>query len=200
MFKINLQATTAFVVAASLSFLAAQSGAQARPITSHAPRDRNDEFLCTYGQFRVYASQFPNSGGESSYFEYVAVPIAGRGQIVDDITVKEARQDSPQFLVGIYSDTASHIPGNLISGGHGRAPARCANVEVSIAPTKLERGKTYWVEEGVRFFPKRKQAVYWAIAPHTTLRAYEILVSCSNSINCTGNWQEQSAGPYVRLK
>ncbi|HEX4158060.1 MAG TPA: hypothetical protein VHY79_06265 [Rhizomicrobium sp.] len=214
MFKNGLLATTAIVVVGTFSFVAAQSAALARPATAGLERDKNREFLCSYGSFAVSGYNFRFS---SSYFvsgwTHVAVPIVGRGQTVKSITVGEARGShthGAEFTAGIYSNSASGSPGAAISVGRGKAPKSCRRVNVPIAPTTLERGTTYWVEETVALARRAKGGFgdrphaqfFWAVNPRTTHKAYVQSGSYSSASNggFSTSWIAQSQGPYFKLK
>lgn len=207
MFKCSLLATTAFVVAGSLSLLATSSWAFARSPTAEPGRDRNDEFLSNYaGRFNVFATWGGSSYSEHIEWQHVAVPVTGHGQTVSRIVVKE-EEGSPRkrgFTVGIYSNGPSG-PGTLLAGGKGRAHKNGGEVTVSIAPTKLNRKTTYWVEETVPLGPwGRTVNQYWEGDPHTKSKAYVQIyrfnASSYPSSSSTTPWMQQSTGPWVRLK
>jgi hypothetical protein len=215
MFRCGLLLTTAIVVVGTLSFVAAQSAEAARALTAGPLRDRNREFMCSYGSLPVSGYSFRSS--YSSYFfsgwKDVAVPIVGRGQTVKSITVGEgqsAHTHGAHFSAGIYSDAASGIPGAAIAVGAGKAPKSCGRVNIPIAPTTLRRGTTYWIEETIPLARRSRRdhedrtntQVYWAINPHTKHRAYEQhgYYSSASGNASSSPWTEQSAGPYFKLK
>ncbi|HEX4158059.1 MAG TPA: hypothetical protein VHY79_06260 [Rhizomicrobium sp.] len=203
MFRCALLVTTAFVVVGSLSFAAAQSAAVAQPATAGPGRDRNNDFLCTYGQFDVSLSHSANSAHYQQAWTHVAVPITGRGQTVDGIVVKEGHSANTygnKFLAGVYSNAASGMPGGLLSGGMGRAPKRCGTVTIPIAPIKLENNKTYWIEEMATLHGHHTDILYWAINPKTKHKAYVQHYSSSSGTQHTSPWTKQSSGPWFRLK
>jgi hypothetical protein len=209
MFKCELLATTAIVVVGSLSSFAAQSGAVARAVSAGPGRDRNSDFLCSYGQLSVYAFETGGSSGSSSYvgWQHVAVPIVGHGRTVSRITVREQNvgDGGGHFSIGIYSDTPSGLPGNLISGGKAKASTNCGPVRVRIAPTTLARNKPYWVEETVSWphIWGNERAVGWASEHVSKRKAYEqyyMRSCCSSSSSYTSPWTEQSAGPWFILR
>jgi hypothetical protein len=202
MFRKALLTTTAIVIVGSLS----QYAAIGRPLTTGAERDRNKDFLCAYGHNRVSAT--------NSYFDsntttwtHVAIPIIGRGQTVDSITVKDARSNyysSGGFSAGIYGNTRGG-PGRLISGGAGKAPNHCGSVKIAIRPITLKKGKRYWVEEAAVQPPMySKNEMFWAIDPKRKQVAYSQFhrrrSSSSYSSSSTTPWSPQSTAPYVRLK
>jgi hypothetical protein len=206
MFRKNLLLTTAFVAAAALPSVAAL----ARPAAAGLGHDSNDEFMCTYGQLAPSANAESSSTTYSSGWRHVAVPIVGKGKVVNRIIVKEARSAStasPEFSAGIYGDTPSRTPGKLIAGGIARAPRACGNVTIRIAPTTLKAGKTYWIEETV-LTPHingpsfQRNEVYWAINPKSRRRAYvQSYYNISNSNHSsTTPWTRQRQGVYLRVK
>ena len=207
MFRSRLLATTAFVVVGSMSFLVAQSGAVARPVTLGPNRDRNAAFLCTYGAFDVSYFREGRSGGSSFYltWTHVAVPLKGRGQTVSRIIVKEAdyARKRAQFSAGIYGSSAHGKPGNLIAGGTGQAvPGKCSDVTIPITPTKLSEKTNYWLEETVQHNYKYS----WAVDPATKHKAYLQKHFSSSYWNSGGfhssttPWTKQNSGPWFRLR
>ena len=210
MFKCSLLATTALIVAGTLSFAAAHSAPPARPLHAGPTRDRNDQFLCTYGQFPVSWQWGGSSASLYSRWEHMAVPITGRGQTVSRILVKEGHPSgtySANFSAGIYSDTASGLPGRLIAGGTARSNKNCRAVGVPISPTKLERRKRYWIEEQVPLphWGDVNQA-YWATNPKKKHKAYQQThwfatnSSTGSTTSSTSPWTEMSAGPYAAVR
>ena len=208
MLKCGLLATTAFVVVGSLSLLASHSWALARSATAGPGRNTNDEFLCAYGYFPVSDRYSASSGTHSSSWTHVAVPVVGRGQTVDRITVREGGGSFPShsgFSVGIYESNNAGFPGKMIARTGGTTHRKCKRISMQITPTTLEKGKTYWVEETVPFpgFSSSTE-VLWAINPKTKLKAY---VQTHHHSGCcegheyqTSPWMEQSTGPYVQLR
>ncbi|HEX4159288.1 MAG TPA: hypothetical protein VHY79_12515 [Rhizomicrobium sp.] len=201
--------TTAIVAVGTLSFFAAQSAAVARPVTAIIGRDRNREFLCTYGQLKV--SQF-ESEDESSLFSawtHVAVPFVGRGQTIHGIIIKQAHGSSTmsaQFSAGIYSNTPSGFPGKRLARGTALAPATCLDVKFPIKPTTLKRGATYWIEETAPPPNHSTNSTYLAVAPHKSKRrAYVQTHYYSNNASSqitssTSPWIPQSVDLHVRLR
>jgi hypothetical protein len=203
MFRRGLLVTTALILAASISGAAARSAASAgsRMRDSVASRNVNDEFMCTYGQFTVYYLHDQASGASYTAWEHVAVPITGRGKTVSRIIVEQLRGTSrPNFSAGIYSNTPSGLPGNVIALGTAKANSKCAEVAISIAPTRLEDKKIYWIEEEAPQGGKAKIETYWAINPKAKQRAYVQEHHGSSSSSYTSPWSEESAGPYVRVR
>lgn len=215
MFRIGLLATTALVIAGSLSLFAAQSVAIARSPILGPERDRNSEFLSTYGpaRFSVYAlsGSYSVDSQVSSSFQrqYVAVPITGNGRTVHRIVVKEQGSYTREFSAGIYSNTPSGLPGKLIAGGTGTARKKhLMKVNVPIAPTKLQRNTIYWIEEMVRPCLRHRRVepqqcenvVYWKQDPYSKRKAYVRDVSYYRETSHSTPWMEQSGGPYVNVE
>jgi hypothetical protein len=200
MFRNGLLATSAMVVVGTLSFLAAQSAAGARPITPGTERDRNNEFLCTYGAFPV--STYLNSDEfAAAGWRHVAVPITGHGRSVNTITVRGERNGPDKFFIGLYTNQSSS-PGTLLSSGTGRANNYCDKVTISVAPVQLDRGRTYWVEEWVPW-PKRwglSRVVGWVKDPTAERKAYEQYFYSNSSSHYLSPWTELSAGAYVKVR
>jgi hypothetical protein len=211
MFKMSLLATTALLVVASVSCVTARptitAGSQLRD--SVANRDTNDEFLCTFGDYSV-SYYFHSSSSDDSTWTHEAVPITGKGKVVKNIIVREAREKStasPEFSAGIYSNTASGLPGRLIVGGTGQAPRTCQQVTIPIAPTKLKARTTYWIEETV---PKPSlnqhlsglNEAFWATNPKSMRKAYvqSHYSTSSGNKSSTTPWMMQSGGVYGRVK
>ncbi|HEX4159287.1 MAG TPA: hypothetical protein VHY79_12510 [Rhizomicrobium sp.] len=215
MFRCGLLATTALVIVGSLSFLAAQSAAVARAPTLGPERNRNQEFLCNYGELPVSGFSYYAYSRGSEFFSgwtHVAVPVVGHGQTVRRITVAEGESRSPngtQFLAGIYSNTASGLPGYPIAVGIAKAPPSCRKVHVQIASTTLEPNTKYWIEETApRDLPQSKRPshrfthVYWATDSRTRPKAYvqSHYYSSFHSYSYTTPWTRQPVSPFFKLK
>jgi hypothetical protein len=205
----SLLITTALIIVASVSGVAAQPGASAGSLVRNGVvnRDTNDEFLCTYGQFNVSDySSVASASSSTILWTHVAVPVIGRGQTVDRILVKEAlgtATNGSEFSVGIYKSTSKGFPGTLLAGGTGVATDRCEQVGVPIAPTKLKKGRGYWIEEmaGPGGYPN---IVYWAKNPRSKAKAYvqtyKYRHQSSTISSSTSHWTQQSSGPYFKLQ
>jgi len=212
MFKMGLLMSSA-MTAVALLVSPALHAASVRTDMRIASRDANTTFLCTYGGFRVSSSYFSESGfGFHAQWNRVAVPVRGRGQTVSRIRVIESlATGSPNssFTVGIYSNTASGLPGNAIAIGLGRAGPTCGPVKVSITPTTLKRHTTYWIEESARAVSQSSVTVSWMANPDTGRKAYvqhhrytycsSRASNCSNS-SYTSPWTKQGKGPYFSLR
>jgi hypothetical protein len=116
-------------------------------------RDRNREFLCTYGYaVSSYFNSFSSEVFEG--WQHYAVPIRGEGASVSEIVVTDSQPSgsiSSDFTVGIYKNTNGR-PGKLIAGGTGQAQGSCLPTKVVIPKTFLAAGKKYWIEENARLF------------------------------------------------
>jgi hypothetical protein len=211
MFKCGLLATTALVIVGSLSFLAAQSAAVAQPPTAGTERDRNKEFLCSYGNFEVSYNRDADSGAFYIMWNHVATPIKGHGKTVSRIIVREAMEQSAsrlsnEFSAGIYSNTASGFPGKQIAAGVGNAPQKCGIVTVSIDPTMLKKNTTYWVEETQYAQKHSNSKVFWAADPKVKNKAYvqhhfsSYYYNSQGFDSSTAPWQKQHSGPYLKVK
>jgi hypothetical protein len=218
MFRKGLLLSTAFMVVGSLAFLAVQSEASAQPSPAATGRDRNEEFLATYGggAFSVYASsaQSSHSGYHRTnrHWQHVAVPITGKGQTVHSIIVKEGRASasSAAFSAGIYSNTAGGLPGILISGGTGVATKKHpSRITIPISATTLASNTTYWIEELIPNCRNCSKKDYWKINKRSKLKAYvedyRYTASSSSggynySYSSTTPWSVQTAGPFFKVK
>jgi hypothetical protein len=232
MFKNGLLISTALRTVASLLFaVQPAASAQKRMQDIVAGRDANAEFLCTYGQFLVsaYSDNLNGYSAWSSTWNHVAVPVREHGQTVSRIKVIEAQASNTSnsaFSAGVYSNTPSGFPGKLIAGGTGKAGPTCGPVTIKIAPTKLKRHTTYWIEETTStpgcpssmragsvakprgFRPPECSSyvgLYWEANPRTKRKAYvqhhyEQGDSGTVSSSYTTPWKQQSTGPYFRLK
>ena len=211
MFKCKLLATTALVIVGSLSFLAVQSTAVAQPLAAATERDRNREFLCTYGDITVSHNRFAGDSGGYSYvsWTHAAAPVRGRGQTVSQIIVMDsfdgsASRATHEFSAGIYSSTLHGKPGKLIAGSVGVAPEACGKVTFTIPPTTLAKGKTYWIEEAADQLHGLKK-ILWAVDPKAKQNAWVQHHFSSSNYQSSGfhssttPWEKQSAGPWFRL-
>jgi hypothetical protein len=205
----GLLITTAIIVVGTLSFFAVQSATLARTVTAEAARDKNREFLCTYGGIKAGDNKHAYTSSYFSSWSHVAVAIKGRGRTVHRIFVKEAPSSDhyTSFKAGIYSNTPSGIPGRRLAGGIGHAKENCGLVKISIPTTDLALNTTYWVEESVSLSSSEYTSihhVYWAVAPNTKKRAYiqtRHFSSYNSSLghSTTSPWIEQGSGPWVRV-
>jgi len=180
-----------------------------------ADRDANGRFLCTYGNFPVSAYYFDFSGSSfASTFRHVAVPVIGHGQTVRRIRVIEAQASGTlfsAFTVGIYSNTASGLPGNPIAVGKGKTGPTCGPVKISIPRTTLKTNQKYWIEERTST-PACYNSIcssfadlYWEADPNTKRRAYVQTHHFSSSAggrfsSYTSPWTKQTKGPYFKLR
>ncbi len=145
--KSLLIATTALVSVFSLVSATGQPDRQAA--SDHYTPDANREFLCNYG-FTV--STVTSS---SSYFvgwTRVATPVIGKGKKVREIIVADAplKSAAPSgFSVAIYSTLNGTFKGGLVSATVGQ-PKQCGRIKVPISPTRLAKGKNYWIVETER--------------------------------------------------
>jgi hypothetical protein len=134
----------------------------------------------------------------------VAVPIVGHGKTVSRIVVEEKRNSKSadgKFSAGIYSNTASGFPGNLIAGGSATATNRCEKVEIPISPLELQDKKTYWVvEQAYQRGNHLTRDLSWVVDPTTKRKAYVQRHSSSSGYSFTSPWREHSQGPYVRAR
>jgi hypothetical protein len=207
-FRKALLITTALVIASSLSFLAPQSRAFEGRVTPESNRDRNGEFLCTYGFLDV--STFYSLGSSLSLFSawtHIAVPIIGKGKVITDILVREESGPGSRFrrfFTGIYSNTSKGVPGKLIAGNWHGATSRCKETKVKISPTMLATNTTYWVEEMASPSLSSYYAdnvAMWAVDPKTNRRAYKQTHSGhSGHSSHTSPWTPLSTGPCLQLR
>jgi hypothetical protein len=230
-FRTGLLVSTA-MTAVTLLLSGAPTGAHAQTDMHVASRDPNTRFLCTYGEFLVSAFWGSFSSGAVSSSQRVAVPIRGQGQKVHEIRVVEAQghnfTSTSSFSAGIYSNSPSGLPGKEIAGGTGRATARCGPVTISVAPTKLKRHTTYWIEETMlprrrcrTFMPARREtrrqsppsacssssrqgSVYWVADPDAKHTAYaqdhRRHSNSQGSSSYTSPWTKLTKGPRFKLK
>jgi hypothetical protein len=119
---------------------------QTRTDFGNHSRDRNREFLCTYG-YKVYYGAYYGEGSSFEDWARYAVPIRGKGASVSEIVVTDSPSaGSSKFRVGIYEDRKGK-PGTRIAAGSGRAQGSCVLTTVVIPKTFLAAGKQYWIEE-----------------------------------------------------
>lgn len=168
-------------------------------------RDRNRDFLCTYG-YDVYYRYHIADSWSSIYWQHYAVPIKGRGTSVREIVVTDepySHTYSSSFNVGIYSNANGH-PGSLITGGSGIAKGSCRRTEVAIPNTLLKAGKKYWVVEEAPPHNKggRFNEVIWGYKSNATREnaLYQTFFS-SPSSSSLSNWLPVNGpAPYVNVK
>src|ERR1700733_3369288 len=175
MLRKNLQLTTAFFVAATVSSLAAPTAGPGAGALRH---DSNHEFMQTYckgGYFTVSDKFFERSSqNASSAWEHVAVPVMGKGQTVTGIIVDEGYKyaSANGFSAAIYSAAPSGYPGQLIAGGTAQGKSRCGKITIPITSTTLASKVKYWIEETVPRAESSDRVMYWKLAPHAKHRAY----------------------------
>ena len=217
MLKMGLLTSSA-MTAVTLLLCGAPTGSYAQTDMHVANRAANARFLCTYGNFLV-SSYYADDSGSSYYYDWrhVAVPVTGHGQTVSRIKVIEAQSASTShsaFTVGIYSNTASGLPGNAIAVGKGKAGPSCGPVRVSIPRTTLKRNQKYWIEERTSIpkncsqyssFCHSLAGLYWEADPNAKRKAYVQTYRLffgpgGSSSSSTSPWTKQKMGPYVKLR
>src|SRR5215469_11204470 len=116
--------------------------------------DKNAEFISWYG-YRVEktSSCYSQSGYHSCFSASgaTAIPVTGLGYKARKISVPLSSFDpSAEYNVGLYSATASGLPGNELTGASTTASSTtycCTGLRtVSVGPIKLKAGVTYFVE------------------------------------------------------
>jgi hypothetical protein len=169
-------------------------------------RDRNREFLCTYGYaVSSYFNSFSSEVFEG--WQHYAVPIRGEGASVSEIVVTDSQPSgsiSSDFTVGIYKNTNGR-PGKLIAGGTGQAQGSCLPTKVVIPKTFLAAGKKYWIEENARacFSPPSycENAVSWGYKPNVRHNAYYQYYKYSPQSSYLSDWLPVSGpAPFVKVK
>ena len=217
MFRMGLLTSSA-MTAVTLLLSGAPTGAYAQTDMHVADRDTNARFLCTYGNFLVSSYYFDDSNSSYYYdWRHVAARVTGHGQIVRRIKVVEAQSAGTShsaFSVGIYSNTASGLPGNAIAVGKGKIGPNCGPVNVSIPRTTLKSNQKYWIEERTSIpkncsqystFCSSLAGLYWEADPNSKRKAYVQTYrrySCAGGLcsSSTSPWTKQTKGPFFRLK
>jgi hypothetical protein len=213
MFRNGLLLSTALVIFGAISFLGNQTTATARAANVGSTRDKNNEFLCTYGHVSPSSFISSSSGTVASHWRHAAMPITGTGKIVHKIIVREARgssTSSSQFSATIRENKSNGRPGHVIASGTRKTPAtgKCATVSIPIPATTLKAGKTYWIEETVPPPPFHDLAssvenqTFWAFDPEAKRKAivkYRGWYSDRNHSSVIP-WTEQTYGVYARVK
>jgi hypothetical protein len=163
-------------------------------------RDRNGDFLCTYG-YKVYFDAGRESGYSWIDWQHYAVPITGQGVSVTEIIVTDnPAAGSSSFSVGIYENTNGR-PGNLIAGAKGKAKGSCRLTTVAIARTFLAKGTKYWVEEDAPRRARGTNAVSWGYKPNARQNAYYQYYSANSSSSSLSDWLPVSGpAPFVKVK
>jgi len=217
MFKMGLLTSSA-MTAVTLLLSPAVHAASAQTNMRGASLDPNARFLCTYGNFLVSSFYFDDSNSSYHYaWRHVAVPVTGHGQTVRRIRVIEAQSAGTShsaFTVGIYSNTASGLPGNAIAVGKGKIGPSCGPVKVSIPRTTLQSNQKYWIEERTSIpkncsqhstFCSSLAGLYWEADPNTKRKAYvqthsRYISAGGSSTSSTSPWTKQTKGPYFQLR
>jgi hypothetical protein len=204
MLKSWLLATTILIVVGSVSFSTSEAGGA---FTGQAPlnfgnhsRDRNSEFLCTYG-YNVFYTAGRESGSSYIYWRQYAVPITGKGTAVTEIIVTdEPRTGSSSFKVGIYTNSGGK-PGGLIADGHGKAKGSCLLTTATIPKTFLAAGKRYWVVETAPLRSRGTNSVIWGYKPKAKQNAYYQSYSANSSSSSLSDWLPVSGpAPFAQVK
>ncbi|MGD0191869.1 MAG: hypothetical protein ABSD74_14105 [Rhizomicrobium sp.] len=138
---------------------------------SNLSKDRNAEFLSWYG-FSVSAYSYSSESGSfyiySSGYMQMAIPIVGRGQPVTTIKVPIA--GASDFTIGLYTNGSvsgvNNVPLTQIVSGKGQGAefsGYCCGqiVTVTIPPTTLNKGTTYWIVESAIKHEREKTGVGW---------------------------------------
>jgi hypothetical protein len=225
MLRTWLLATTILMIAGSVSFSRGEAGeksaGQPRGIAMSAAggadnrasalqtrlefgnpgRDRNRDFLCTYG-YEVYYSKHCFSGSCHGQSQHYAVPIRGKGKSVTEIIVTDSPvSGSPSFNVGIYENMKGK-PGTPIASGTGQALGSCIRNKVVIPKTFLVAGKKYWVEERTTR-PTRQgiNAVSWGYNPNARHDALYQHYSYFSSSGTLSEWLPVSGpAPFAKVQ
>lgn len=204
MLKSWLLATTILIVVDSVSFSTSEAGGV---FTGQAPldfakpsRDRNTNFLCTYG-YGVFYTAGRESGSSYIYWRQYAVPITGKGTSVTEIIVTdEPRTGSSSFKVGIYTDSGG-MPGGLIADGHGKAKGSCILTTATIPKTFLAAGKRYWVVETAPLRSRGTNSVSWGYKQKAKQNDYYQSYSANSSSSTLSDWLPVSGpAPFVQVK
>jgi len=217
MFKMGLLTSSA-MTAVTLLLSGAPTGSYAQTDMHVAARDANGRFLCTYGNFLVSSFYFDDSNSSYHYaWQHVAAPVTGHGQTVSLIRVIEAQSAGTShsaFTVGIYSNTASGLPGKAIAVGKGKIGTICGPVKVSIPRTTLKSNQKYWIEERTSIpkncsqhstFCSSHAGLYWEADPNSKRKAYvqtyhHYVGPTGSSSSSTSPWTKQTKGPFFKLK
>ena len=220
MLRNKLLATTMLMMFGSVSFFPAQSAgisgnqsgggaiaaAGATPLQAGSDfgspgKDRNREFLCTYGYETFYHYSYVSSWSVS--WSHYAVPIKGKGASVSKIQVTDSEpsnSDSPKFNVGIYKN-ANGIPGSLIAGGTGKARGSCRLTTVVIPKTFLAAGKKYWIEENAPSSGAGLNAVSWGYNQNSRHNAYQQTGWFNAYSSSSSPWLPvHGPAPFVRVR
>ncbi len=204
--KSLLIATTALVSVFSLTPAAGQPARQAA--SDHYPLDANREFLCNYG-FAV--STLTSASSAFVSWRRAATPVIGNGKTVTEIIVADAPLEStahPGFSVAIYSSLNDTFKG-LASATTGQSK-RCERIKVPISPTRLAKGKKYWIVETARAPPWRRvstiNSMLWLYDKRSSSSGAFWQSGLCSSISMTScwsrtRWQSITGGvPYAKVK
>ena len=200
--KMLLIATTALVCVTSLAMAATLPERQTG--SAHGGLNTNEEFLCNYG-FQLQTTVY-SGGAYSSTFVRAATPVIGKGDSVNEITVK----DSPTYsgvLVSIYTSHLGKPATKLVSAY--ALDTGCGRVNVPISSIALESGKKYWiVQRALLPFDQSSgtNSFLWLYDKNRTHGALWQSGSeyCSVSGSCyshTGSWTPMTGGvPFARVR
>lgn len=225
MLRRRLLVTTFLIVVGTVCFAPAHStgdpsrfGTAANAETfpfGASSRDRNSEFLCTYG-YKVSFEHYYGSG--SSFLDWVhyAVPIKGNGVSVSEIAVTDSPAvGSPSFTLGIHKNRNGR-PGKRIATGRGRALGSCQLTTVVLPKTFLAAGETYWIVENAQNYsalpsgPRPNadhnptfvsNAVYWGYKPNARHNALYQYCSSECGSASRSDWLPVSGpAPFARVE
>jgi hypothetical protein len=123
---------------------------------SNLSDEANARFLTTYG-YTLIDTQSCYYHSQSSHYcaseiANNAIPFTGAGKKVAEISVPVFFPSGSEFSVGIYSATASGLPGSEIVGasavanGSGKGGCCWQLTNVPITPTKLNARQKYFLE------------------------------------------------------
>lgn len=205
--KSLLIATTALVSVFSLAPAAALPARQAAP--DHYTPDTNREFLCNYG-YTVSTAASLSSSYIYDYWLRAATPVVGKGKTVNEVIVAEAPLESSApsgYSVAIYS-SRKNVPFLELANATTGQPKQCGQVKVPISPTRLAKGKQYWIVEtarapflnnGVKY---ATNSVSWLYDKKGTSGGLWQSGSCvSSSCYSRTNWESITGGvPYAKVR
>jgi hypothetical protein len=188
---------------------------QMRTELGYPGRDRNTEFLCTYG-YKVYLDLYSGQGSSFDVWVDYAVPIRGKGVSVSEILVTDAPvSESDNFKIGIHKDNNGK-PGTLIADGIGEALGSCLLTTVVIPKTLLAAGRRYWVVEkangnhhimrgpgpNAKHEPRYlRNAVNWGYKPDAKHNAlYQSYYSAADSWSLSDWLPVSGPAPFVKVQ
>ena len=136
---VTAEATTAAAMTSSTT--APTPSTTAPTSTTTAPTSTTTAPTVLLGNQTVQSVVDDNAGGMAEAFSFIGL-VSGQAQTIN--VYVDAHNAAKSLIAGLYSDNSGH-PGTLLASGTVASPKAGAWNAVSIAPTTVTSGQSYWL-------------------------------------------------------